>query len=481
MKWWLIALEVIYVVLVVFTSYRIIVDTRSSTKSLAYLLTVIFLPFIGVIIYFSVGVNYKKRQIYSKKILASGSLQNMVIQLMHERSIKTFEDEKFDDLDKRIPQFLFRANNSPLTGGNKVEILKNGEEKFPKAFQAIKNATKSIHLEYYIMEDGEVTKKLEKLLIQKAKEGVDVRIIYDDFGSSSIRKTVVPRLKEHGIEIYPFYKIKLIYLANRVNYRNHRKLIIIDGEIGFTGGINWSDRYSNPNPFNKYWRDTHIYMEGPIVASLQAIFLADWNFCSNKPIRLTPELFRGLNNIVGDKSVQIAAGGPDYPTPTILYSLLQAIHNAERYIYATTPYYIPDESLQNALCVMAKSGVDVKLLVPYKSDSILVDAASRSYYKELLQSGVKIYRYKKGFIHAKTIAIDNQLCIIGTANLDYRSFDLNFEVNAVIYNSETTRELCKQFDKDLENAEQLDIVAWLKRNKLKSFFEKIAGLLSPLL
>lgn len=481
MKWWLIALEVLYVVLIIFTSYRIIVDTRSSTKSLAYLFTVIFLPFIGVIIYFSVGVNYKKRQIYSKKILTGDSLQLSVIQLMHERSIKTYEDDTFDVLDKRIPQFLFRANNSPLTGGNNVEILKNGEKKFPKVFQAIENATKSIHIEYYIIEDGFVTEKLEKLLIRKAEEGVKIRIIYDDFGSSSIRKTVVPRLQAHGIEIYPFYKIKIIYFANRINYRNHRKIIIIDGEVGFIGGINWSDRYSNPNDFNKFWRDTHIFLEGPVVASLQAVFLADWNFCSNKPITLTSELFNGLNKPVGDKSVQIAAGGPDYSSPIILYSLLQAIHNAEKYIYATTPYYIPDESLQNALCVMAKSGIDVKLLVPYESDSILVGAASRSYYKELLRSGVEIYRYKKGFVHAKTITIDDQLSIIGTANLDYRSFDLNFEVNAIVYNSETTRELREQFEEDLNDSEQLDLVRWLQRNKIKTFFEKIAGLISPLL
>lgn len=481
MEWWLITLEVIYVVVLIFTSYRIIADTRSSTKSLAYLLTVFFLPFIGIIIYFSVGVNYKKRQIYSKKILSSGSFQTAVVQLMHERSLKTYEDDTVDKLDTRIPQFLFRANSSPLTGNNHVEILRNGEHKFPKVLEAIANATQSIHIEYYIIEDGAVAEELGELLIKKVKEGVKVRIIYDDFGSSSIRKTLVPKWREEGIEVYPFYKVKLIYFANRINYRNHRKLIIIDGEIGFIGGINWSDRYANPNSNNKYWRDTHTYMEGPIVASLQAVFLADWNFCSNKPITLTPELFNGLNKKPGDKTVQIAAGGPDYTTPTILYSLLQAIHNAEKYIYATTPYYIPDESLQNALCVMAKSGVEVKLLVPYKSDSKLVGAASRSYYKELLNSGVKIYRYKKGFVHAKTVAIDDQLSIIGTANLDYRSFDLNFEVNAIMYNSETTRELREQFEEDISHSEQIDIVEWLQRNKAKVFFEKIAGLVSPLL
>lgn len=481
MSWWLITLEVLYVVLLIITSYRIIIDTRSSTKTLAYLLTVIFVPFIGIIIYFSVGVNYKKREIYSKKIIAGGSLQSMVIQMMHDRNIKTIEDDNEQVFDKRISQFLFRANSSPLANNNHVEILKNGEEKFPKVLKAIANATKSIHIEYYIIEEGNVTDTLEKLLIKKVKEGVKVRVIYDDFGSSSIRKKLVPRWRENGIAIYPFYKIKLLFFANRINYRNHRKVIVIDGEVGFIGGINWSDRYYNQDGEDLYWRDTHLYLEGPIIASLQAIFLADWNFCSNLPIKPTPDLFESLNKKAGDKSVQIAAGGPDYATPTILFSLLHAIHNAKEYIYATTPYYIPDESLQNALCLMAQSGVDVRLLVPYKSDSKVVDAASRSYFKELLNSGVKIYRYQKGFVHAKTLAIDDQLSTIGTANLDYRSFDLNFEVNAIIYNSEITQELRKQFEEDINYSEEIEIVKWLQRSKAGKLFEKIAGLVSPLL
>lgn len=481
MSWWLITFEVLYVVLIIFTSYRIIIDTRSNTKTLAYLLTVLFVPVIGVIIYFSVGINYKKREIYSKKIVSSGSLQAMVIQMMHDRNIKTIEKDTEQVFDERISQFLFHATSSPLANNNHVEILRNGEEKFPKVLQAIAKAKHSIHIEYYIIEEGAITNTLEELLIKKVNEGVKVRVIYDDFGSSSIRKKLVPRWREHGIAIYPFYKIKLLFFANRINYRNHRKIIVIDGEIGFIGGINWSDRYYNQGEEGLYWRDTHLYLEGPITASLQAIFLADWNFCSKLLLKPTPNLFEGLNKKSGDTSVQIAADGPDYATPTILYSLLQAIHNAKEYIYATTPYYIPDESLQNALCLMAQSGVDIRLLVPYKSDSRVVDAASRSYFKELLNSGVKIYRYKKGFIHAKTLAIDDQLSTIGTANLDYRSFDLNFEVNALIYNAEITQELRQQFEEDISDAEEIDIIKWLQRNKAKMLFEKIASLISPLL
>lgn len=478
---WILYLEILYFMLVVFTSGRIILDTRSSTKTLAYLLAVFFIPFIGIIIYFTFGVNYKKKQIYSKKILSSSDLQASVAEVIHNHSLDAIAKTPQKILDERTPQFLLNSNGSPLTSNNKVEILKNGEDKFESVLKAIAAAERSIHIEYYIMENGVFLEDLEALLIQKAKEGVKIRIIYDDFGSRSIRKTVPEKWRAHGIEIYPFYKIKLLFFASRLNYRNHRKIIIIDGKIGFTGGINLSDRYSNHTNDGNFWRDTHIRLEGSIVTSLQAVFIADWNFCSKVPIFPTPDLFEGFNNKEGDKLVQIAAGGPDYPMPTILFSLLQAVYNANHYIYATTPYYIPDESLQNALCVMAKSGLDVRLIVPYVSDSKLVDAASRSYFKELLQAGVRIYRYKKGFVHAKTLVIDDALSIIGTANLDYRSFDLNFEVNAIIYNGDTAQELRQHFEEDLSHSEEIDFVAWSQRSKFPRLLDKIAGLISPLL
>lgn len=478
---WILILEIAYLLLVVFTSYRVILDTRNSSKALAYLLAVFFLPVAGIIIYFSFGVNYKKRNIYSKKILSSDALQSLVAEMMHNHSMQIIAMNPEQILDDRIPRFLLRANSSPLATGNAVKILKNGQVKFEAVFQAIEHAQSTIHIEYYIMERGELMDRLENLLIRKAAEGVKIRIIYDDFGSSSIRKTSPRRLAQYGIEIFPFYKIKLLFLASSLNYRNHRKIVIIDGKTAFTGGINWSDRYDNRLNENKLWRDTHIQLQGPIVASLQAIFLADWNFCAPKPISPTPDLFEGLKEKNGTKLVQIAAGGPDYAMPTILYSLLQGIYNAEKYIYATTPYYIPDESLQDALCVMAKTGLDVRLIVPYSSDSKIVDAASRSYYKELLEAGVKIFRYTNGFVHAKTLVIDDSLSIIGTANLDYRSFDLNFEVNALVYDREIAEELREHFEEDLSCCEEINLVQWSQRNKLLKLQDKAIGLVSPLL
>lgn len=477
---WILLIEITYLIVVAITSYRIIIDTRSSTKSLAYLLAVFFIPFIGIIIYFSFGVNYKKRKIYSKKVLTNEALQTLVAKMLHQNSFKTIEKNADLLLDARIPHFILRANSSPLTTGNNVTIYNSGEAKFDAVFRAIEAAQSTIHIAYYIIEAGMLTNQLEALLIKKATDGVRIRIIYDDFGSRSIRKKIPTRWRKHGIEIYPFYKIRFTFLASRLNYRNHRKIVVIDGKVAFTGGMNWSDRYDNTKN-DRYWRDSHVRFEGPIAASLQAVFLADWNFCSQKPIKLTPELFQGLKHRPGDKLIQIAAGGPDYPIPTILYSLLQAIYNAKTYIYATTPYYIPDESLQDALCIMAKTGLDVRLMVPDASDSKIVDAASQSYYTELLESGVRIFRYTKGFIHAKTMVIDDSLSIVGTANLDYRSFDLNFEVNAIIYDTDNAVILRTQFENDIQDCDEVDQTAWKQRSAIKVLQSKAVGLISPLL
>jgi len=314
---------------------------------------------------------------------------------------------------------------------------------------------------------------------------VEVRLIYDDFGSRSIRKTIVPRLREGGVRAFPFYRIIFIALANRLNYRNHRKIIVIDGITAFVGGINISDRYCNEEGDAKklFWRDTHLRIDGPGVQYLQYLFLCDWNFCASE--RLTPDgtLFPlpSTYGPRGNKVVQIAASGPDSDVPTILFSLLQAISLATTEILITTPYFIPGESLIDALMVAALGGVKVKLLVPGISDSKLVDAAARSYYGDMLRAGVEVYLYQKGFVHAKSVVTDRKVAIVGTANMDYRSFDLNFEVSAVVYDNQVAGELADIFYQDIQFAEKIDPVQWSLRPAWKKMPEKIARLVSPLL
>ncbi len=485
-SYWLIIYEILYVVVLVLVCLRIIYDTRSSTKTLAYMLVVIFLPVIGMIIYFSLGINYRKRKMYSKKLTEDDHMAEQLRRDIFTHSKKTFE--KHRDLlqsNRELIHMLAKDGQSVLTGNNDVRLLINGEEKFPAVLEAIEQAQNHIHIEYYIFEDDAIGRAIEKLLIMKAKEGVQVRFIYDDFGSRSIRKTIVPRLKAAGVEVFPFHRIIFIALANRLNYRNHRKIIVIDGYMAFIGGINVSERYVNdPAHRNRlYWRDTHIQIKGPGVNHLQYQFLCDWNFCAGDQLQPNDTFFPAFSSlpVFGDKIVQIAASGPDSDTPTILYAMLQAINLATKEILITTPYFIPGDSILDALIVAALGGVKVKLLVPGVSDSVFVNAAAWSYYDDLLDAGVEIYLYQKGFIHAKTMVADQKVAVIGTANMDYRSFELNFEVNAIIYNAATAQELCANFHADLKHSVQIDPVEWRGRPLYKKFMEKAARLLSPLL
>ena len=483
---WLLLSEIIYIAIVVMVALRIIYDTRSHVKTLAYLLLVIFVPVFGIFFYFSFGINYQKRKIYTKKLIEDEHLRAKLYNDMLQSSKDILAQSSPEVQSSReLAVLLFRDIKSPLTGNNKVRVLNNGENKFPAVLEALREAKDHIHIEYYIYEDDEIGRAIEEVLIQKAEEGVQVRFIYDDFGSRSIRRKMVPRLRAAGVMAFPFHKITFLLLANRLNYRNHRKIIVVDGQTAFVGGINVSDRYINKaeDPHKLYWRDTHLRIDGPGTHYLQYLFLCDWNFCADKNLEPTEKFFPKPTSfpVKGDQVVQIAAAGPDSDFPTVLFSMIQAINHATEEILITTPYFIPGQSMLNALVIAALSGVSVKLLVPGVSDSRLVNAAARSYYNELLEVGVEIYLYRKGFVHAKTLVSDRKVAIVGTANMDYRSFDLNFEVNAVVFSSETADELREAFYRDIKEADKIDPVAWQDRPKYRQLLEKTAKLLSPLL
>jgi cardiolipin synthase len=483
---WITILEIVYALVLIFVCFRIILDTRSITKSLAYLLFAIFVPFAGVIFYFLFGINYRTRKMYSKKLVENDVLSARLNKQIYQYSKKTLDEgDAAVQSNKELAFLLLKETLSPLTANNAVKLLINGENKFPEVLKALKEAKNHIHLEYYIYENDEIGRQIEEVLIQKAKEGIDVRFIYDDFGSRTIRRTLARRLNENGVKAFPFLRIYFIALANRLNYRNHRKIIVIDGKTAFVGGINVDDRYINTetNKNKTFWRDTHLRIDGPGIQYLQYLFFCDWNFCADEKLHPDEHFFPPENALqVKDKKVvQIAASGPDSGAPAILFSILQAISLATKEILITTPYFIPGESLLDALIIASLGGVSVKLLVPGISDSILVNAAARSYYVDLMKRGVEIYLYTKGFIHAKTMVTDSKIAMVGTANMDSRSFDLNFEVNAIVYDSGIAGELREIFYTDIKNAAKIDFDVWRKRPLYKQFFEKAARLVSPLL
>jgi cardiolipin synthase len=475
---WYVVFGIAYLGTITFVCLRILYDIRSASKAFAYLLVTLLLPGVGMAIYFAVGANYRKNKLYSKKIVNDNKLLAEIRGKIIHESEKTWESgEKEVKSHKELARLLLH-DNSPLTGNNEVKLLLNGEKKFPEVLSALEAARHHIHIEYYIFENDGIGNQVKDILVRKVHEGVKVRFIYDDFGSRSIRRTFVRELRAGGVEVFPFYKIWFIALSNRTNYRNHRKIIVVDGCTAFVGGINVSDRYINPA--KPYWRDTHVLIRGPGAYYLQYLFICDWNFCSGKKLPVVPEYFCSRKT-KSKAIVQIAASGPDSDTPVIMYALMQTINLAKEELLITSPYFIPGETILDALCAAAMSGVKIKLLVPYHSDSALVNAAARSYYNEMLEAGVEIYRYRKGFVHAKTVVADGQLAIIGTANMDHRSFELNFEVNAMIYDAKLARELRAAFEDDLMHSVKINAEKWARRSLFRQLPEKLCRLFSPLL
>ncbi|AUC86653.1 cardiolipin synthase [Polaribacter sp. ALD11] len=482
---WIIALQIIYALIVILVILRVLYDTRSGTKALAYILFIVFIPIFGMLFYFSFGINYRKRKLYTKKIVQDEPLRKRLKNKINSYSNSILKSVLVADKYHNLIEFIHRSGNSPLTANNKVELLINGEEKFPALLKALESATSHIHIEYYIYENDITGNQVAEILKRKAEQGIQVRFMYDDFGSHSLGEQFINSLNDAGVLTAPFYKIKWYALANRINYRNHRKIVIIDGEIGFVGGINMSDKYRNDTNEKEhlYWRDTHLIIKGQAASYLQYLFLCDWNFCSNSPLEYSEIYFpdNSKQETIQNEIVQIAASGPDSFQPVIFYSLLKAINSAKKSIYITSPYFIPGESLMDALIIAIQSGLDVKLIIPGVSDSKMVNAAANSYYTELLEYGAKIYKYNKGFVHAKTMIVDHDLAIIGSANMDYRSFDLNFEVNALLYSEKIAKQLKDVFNNDLKVSEQIDAKTWLNRPKRVHLWEKIVRLLSPFL
>ncbi len=477
-------IEAAYFLVALATVIKIIVDTRNPVKSLAYILFVVFVPVIGIAVYLSIGVNYRKRKFYKQKGTENAVLYEELKRYINQHSEKEIADhpELYGEQANTV-RMLLRESVSPLASTKELKLLINGEQKFPEVIKAMQAAKHHIHIEYYIYNDDEIGNALKDMMIAKAKEGVKVRFIYDDFGSHIIRKRIVPALQAAGVEVYPFYKIRLFALANRLNYRNHRKIIIVDGDTAFIGGINVDDRYINSGKNELFWRDTHMMLKGNAVASLQYIFMTDWHFCTNdeKEFRVKPCYFPFDHTEAPVNHVQIAASGPDSTSADIMLSCVGVIVKSKQRLYMTTPYFIPNETIVDAIKFAALGGVDVRLLVPGISDSRFVNAASCSYYEELLQAGVRIYRYQKGFVHAKTMVSDYNLAVIGTANMDIRSYDLMFEVNALVFSGEMNEQLCEAFFNDLKDSKEITYDEWKQRSKWKQFGELCARLLSPML
>ena len=479
-----IILGIVYLAVIVFTIIHILLYTHSTPKTLGYLLLVILFPIIGVVFYFSFGINYRHLSSIYKSIIAQRELDIQLSNNLPDHTSDLLNEQK-ETIGHYSPLVNFLKN---LAGDhlseNSFKLLLNGEQKFPEVLKTIETARHFIHMEYYDWENDIRGNQIKEVLLRKAKEGIQIRVLYDDYASRKIKGNIVRELKNGGVKIYPKIKVKVVLAANRINHRDHRKVIIVDGLIGFVGGINISDRYDNSIDTGLYWRDTSVKFTGPLAKSMQRHFIVSWNSCQDEKLGFTKDLFpedSPVDKTDAEALGQIVAGGPIYPMSNIMLTYFKIFTLAKKKLYITNPYFLPSDSILDAMKSASIGGADVRLLMPKKSDSAIVGAASQFYYKELLQAGVKIYLYNKGFVHAKTVVADGFLSVVGTANMDIRSFDLNFEIMSVIYGKDFGRQMEAAYMNDLTECTELTYAEWSKIGKTKQMVISLARLISAFL
>lgn len=466
---------IVYYVFISFIIITVILDNKKPEKSYAFIFMILLIPVAGVIIYLLFGAQYQKKKMLTKKRYFENVYLNQINEVKESKPKRNL-----NDLYNKLPTLFYNIEQVSFTNKNNIEVLYNGEEKFPRLLQELKKAEKSIHLDYYIIKDDDIGSQIFDILCEKARSGVQVKIVFDDVGSS-ISKQGLKKLRAAGVEAFPYMPVLFSRLAHKANYRNHRKIVVIDNETGFVGGINIKDKYINPNKFGLYWRDTHIMIKGEAVIDLQYLFISDWYFVSGQKIPLSEVRFENKQGISSHVPTSIIGSDYGKNNQTIMEAFFGLITCAREEILLTTPYFIPDDSIFNALKITAKSGVKIKIILPEKPDIKTAFYASQTYMKDLLMSGIEIYFYTKGMMHSKTMIIDTQISTVGSTNIDQRSFSLNAEVNAFIHDPAIAQELKHNFEEDLKDCFKLHLEDLKNRPWYFKVLCSIARLVAPIL
>ncbi len=470
--WIVFVFNVVYAVTIISCIIVVLKENRNPIRSIAWVIALIFLPIVGLVFYLFFGRSLKGEHMISRRN------KRCIISRMAPRHVD-INTLGLPASEKNLIRLCRSLSSSCYTVNNKIEIFTTGAEKFDALKRDLRSASKSIYLQYYIFSDDETGKEIADILIAKAREGVEVKVIYDHVGSFSAKGRFFRRMNENGVETHPFFRVTFPQLANRINWRNHRKIVVIDNEIGYLGGMNIADRYQNGNTEGMAWRDTHFRLQGDIVESLLYSFIVDWNFKNNPETIEYPKMpqvpFR--NNL----GMQLVRSGPLDFWDNQSLTFLKAISNATRSIYIQTPYFLPTDALQYALEAAALAKIDVRIMIPGKSDSRMLQYAGYSYITQCLRAGIKVYLYNPGMLHAKGIIIDENIVIAGSTNFDYRSFENNFECSLVIYDKGVNRCMRDIFFSDINLCTKLTFNAWRRRPLLQRSLESIVRLVSPIL
>lgn len=460
-----------FLTIVVTTIWVVVLENRNPFKTLAWILVLVFLPYIGLVFYFFFGRDTRKEKLISKK----GFKRLSKYPMMEYQQQKAFE---IPDGQYQLMHFCRRVNNALPFEGNDVQFYTDGYDMMLALLQTIRNAKHHIHLEFYIFEDDALGRLFADALMDKAREGVEIRILYDDVACWKVSQAFYDRMREAGIEVQAFLKVHFHRLTSKVNYRNHRKLVVIDGNIGFVGGMNIANRYVKGVAWG-IWKDTLLKVEGKAVYGLQTAFLTDW-YATGHSLITSPLYFPEIPSC-GHSVVQIVTSDPIGKWRDIMQGFLMAITMSRKYLYIQTPYLLPNEPVLLALKTVALAGVDVRIMIPQRGDSRLVHWGTLSYLDELMQAGVKIYLYKKGFLHSKLLVSDDAFSTVGSTNMDFRSFEHNFEVNAFMYDSASAVRLKEVFLSDQQDAELLQLKSWRMRPWSQKVKESVIRLFAPLL
>ena len=475
---YIILIDIIFAIIIVFF------ERRDPKVVWAWLLLMYFIPILGFILYLIIGMNIYKNRMFKLKEVEENLNAAVKVQ---EDAIKNKKYKENQSDIKRHPDlavYNLESSGAVMTFDNDVKIFTDGREKFDSLINDIRNAKHFIHFQYYIIRDDELMAEIAKELIKKAEEGVKVRILYDAMGCRNTKRKFFKNLNSHeNISVGEFFPAWFRHLHVRINYRNHRKIVVIDNEIAYVGGFNVGREYLGKDKRFGYWRDTHLRIRGTAAVMLNLRFILDFNYATKEDVMNDEAVlyYPEDDSFTGNVDIQIISSGPDSTLQNIRNNYLKLINGAKRSIYIQTPYFIPDEALHSALLIALHSGVEVNIMIPCKPDHPLVYWATYSYFGDLLKAGANCYTYDNGFLHAKGVVVDDELLCYGTANMDIRSFALNFEVNALIYDKDIAKEMVRLFKEDVKLSTKVELSDYLKRNAWFRFKEQFCRLFSPLL
>lgn len=464
----------------IFTIYVIYNGREDPRSTLIWIMVVNTFPFIGFIAFLMFGKDTVKAKMFSLKKENDDVIEELSKLQYDQLSQKDYEyKEKSIEKYKQLIKMSLISDNAYYTEDNKIDLYYWGKDKFDAMFRDIGQAKKTIDIQYYIFRTDEIGKSLLKLLQEKLQEGVKVRLLYDELGCRNTRKKYFKNLKEMGAEVYAFFPSIFGVINPRINYRNHRKIVIIDDRIAYIGGFNVGDEYVGKDKYFGPWRDTHLRITGGAILGLKLRFLKDWYYTAGSDANLEKDLDVTID-IGGTSAAQVISSGPDTQAQNIKNAMLEMINSAEKEIYIQSPYLVPDQAVLEALKMSMLKGVELNIMIPAKADHTVVHWCSMSFAKELAKLGANIHAYDNGFMHSKVLFIDDTVSTIGTTNLDERSFKLNFETNVIIYDTDINRQLKEQYKKDLKDSYVMDVEVFKNRPLYTKIREPIARLFSPI-